>query len=110
MFNLKVPTKQMKIEMQFSISLDDMYFNSMAIKRFGDSLLQINVCPIWYFFFNEIRWEMFNGKFVCVYSSSSIITFFLFVLFLFVCGSDLFSFDGDKSFICAGGCTKTSET
>ena len=48
MFNLKVPTKQMKIEMQFSISLDDMYFNSMAIKRFGDSLLQINVCPIWH--------------------------------------------------------------
>ena len=61
MFNLKDPTKQMKIEMQFSISLDDMYFNSMAIKRFG-YIVASNKClsNMVLFYFNEILHE--NAK------------------------------------------------
>ena len=61
MFNLKDPTKLMKIEMQFPISLDDMYFNSMAIKRFG-YIVASNKCLSnkVLFDFNEIHHE--NSK------------------------------------------------
>ena len=61
MFNLKDPTKQMKIEMQFSISLDDMYFKSTAIKRFG-YVVASNKClsNMVLFYFNEFLHE--NAK------------------------------------------------